>query len=48
MSNRSETTFAVSNGDLKGSPALIEGLVPEDARAIIGPALQLMIDAVRR
>ena len=32
--------------DLKGSTALIEGLDPEDARAIIDPALQLMMDAV--
>ena len=34
--------------DLKGSTALIEGLDPEDARAIIDPALQLMMDAVHR
>src|SRR4029450_3888559 len=33
---------------LKGSTALIEGLDPEDARAIIDPALQLMMDAVHR
>jgi class 3 adenylate cyclase len=32
--------------DLKGSTALIEGLDPEGARAIIDPALQLMMDAV--
>ena len=32
--------------DLKGTTALIEGLDPEDARAIIDPALQLMMDAV--
>src|SRR5262245_42824563 len=30
--------------DLKGSTALIEGLDPEEARAIIDPALQLMMD----
>jgi class 3 adenylate cyclase/predicted ATPase len=34
--------------DLKGSTALIEGLDPEDARAIVDPALQLMMDAVHR
>src|SRR5712691_11708301 len=34
--------------DLKGSTALIEGLDPEDARAIIDPALQLMMEAVHR
>jgi class 3 adenylate cyclase/dephospho-CoA kinase len=35
-------------GDLKGSTALIEGLDPEEARAIIDPALQIMMDAVHR
>src|SRR5713101_1084816 len=34
--------------DLKGSTELMEGLDPEEARAIIDPALKLMIDAVRR
>jgi class 3 adenylate cyclase len=34
--------------DLKGSTALIEGLDPEDARAIIDPALHIMMDAVHR
>ena len=34
--------------DLKGSTALLEGLDPEEARAIIYPALQLMMDAVHR
>src|SRR5262250_2097081 len=32
--------------DIKGSMELIEDLDPEDARAIIDPALKLMIDAV--
>ncbi|MCP5200811.1 MAG: AAA family ATPase [Gammaproteobacteria bacterium] len=32
--------------DLKGSTALIEGLDPEEARALLDPALQLMMDAV--
>ena len=34
--------------DLKGSTALIEGLDPEEARAVIDPALQLMMDAVHQ
>src|SRR5713226_3676621 len=34
--------------DIKGSTALEEDLDPEEARAIVDPALKLMIDAVRR
>ena len=34
--------------DIKGSTELMEDLDPEEARAIIDPALKLMIDAVRR
>ena len=34
--------------DIKGSMELIEDLDPEDARAIVDPALKLMIDAVGR
>jgi class 3 adenylate cyclase len=34
--------------DIKGSMELMEQLDPEDARAIIDPALQVMIAAVRR
>jgi class 3 adenylate cyclase/predicted ATPase len=34
--------------DLKGSTALMEELDPEEARAIIDPALRIMIDAVKR
>jgi class 3 adenylate cyclase len=34
--------------DIKGSTELMEDLDPEQARAIIDPALKLMIDAVRR
>jgi class 3 adenylate cyclase len=34
--------------DIKGSTELMEELDPEEARAIIDPALHLMIDAVRR
>jgi class 3 adenylate cyclase len=35
-------------GDIKGSTELMEGMDPEEARAIIDPALKLMIDAVGR
>ncbi len=34
--------------DIKGSTELMEELDPEEARAIIDPALKLMIDAVHR
>jgi class 3 adenylate cyclase/predicted ATPase len=34
--------------DIKGSTELMEELDPEEARAIIDPALKLMIDSVRR
>src|SRR5262249_11501970 len=34
--------------DIKGSMELIEDLDPEDARAIIDPALKLMMEAVQR
>jgi hypothetical protein len=34
--------------DIKGSTELMEELDPEEARAIIDPALRLMIDAVHR
>src|SRR5215831_15882136 len=34
--------------DIKGSTELMEDLDPEQARAIIDPALRLMIEAVRR
>src|SRR5438093_2945989 len=39
-------TITALFADLKGSTTLIEGLDPEEARAIIDPALQLMMDAV--
>ena len=32
--------------DIKGSMELIEDLDPEEARAIVDPALKLMMDAV--
>jgi class 3 adenylate cyclase len=41
-------TITALFADLKGSTALIEGLDPEEARAIIDPALQLMMEAVYR
>src|SRR5262245_1139150 len=41
-------TITALFADLKGSTALIEDRDPEDARAIIDPALQLMMDAVHR
>jgi class 3 adenylate cyclase/tetratricopeptide (TPR) repeat protein len=34
--------------DIKGSMDLMEGLDPEEARRIVDPALQIMIDAVHR
>jgi len=34
--------------DIKGSMELMEDLDPEDARAIVDPALKLMMDAVHR
>jgi class 3 adenylate cyclase/tetratricopeptide (TPR) repeat protein len=34
--------------DIKGSMDLMEGLDPEEARAIVDPALKLMIDAMHR
>ena len=41
-------TITAVFSDLKGSTAFIEGLDPEEARAIIDPALQIMMDAVHR
>ena len=41
-------TITALFADLKGSTALIEGLDPEDARAVIDPALHIMMDAVHR
>src|SRR5215472_12231391 len=34
--------------DIKGSMELMEDLDPEEARAVVDPALKLMIDATRR
>jgi len=41
-------TITALFADIKGSTALIEELDPEDARRIIDPALQIMMDAVHR
>ncbi|MGD9604406.1 MAG: adenylate/guanylate cyclase domain-containing protein [Gammaproteobacteria bacterium] len=41
-------TITVLFADLKGSTALLEGLDPEAARAVIDPALKIMMDAVHR
>ena len=41
-------TITALFADIKGSTALIEDLDPEEARAILDPALQLMMDAVHR
>jgi class 3 adenylate cyclase len=37
-------TITTIFADLKGSTAPIEGLDPEEARSIIDPALQIMMD----
>jgi class 3 adenylate cyclase len=34
--------------DIKGSTELMEDLDPEEARAIVDPALKIMVEAVRR
>lgn len=41
-------TITALFADIKGSMDLIEGLDPEDARHVVDPALQLMMDAVHR
>src|SRR5206468_2504281 len=41
-------TITALFADIKGSMALMEDLDPEEARRIIDPALQLMMDAVHR
>ncbi len=41
-------TITALFADLKGSTALIEDLDPEDARKVLDPALQLMMEAVHR
>src|SRR5262245_23736163 len=41
-------TITALFADIKGSMELIEDLDPEDARRLVDPALQLMMDAVHR
>jgi class 3 adenylate cyclase/tetratricopeptide (TPR) repeat protein len=41
-------TLTALFADIKGSMDLMEDLDPEEARALVDPALKLMIDAVRR
>jgi len=41
-------TITALFADIKGSMELMEDLDPEEARGIIDPALQLMMDAVHR
>jgi hypothetical protein len=41
-------TVTVLFADIKGSMDLIEDLDPEEARAIVDPALRLMMEAVQR
>ena len=41
-------TITALFADIKGSTELMEDLDPEDARAVIDPALRIMVDAVRR
>jgi class 3 adenylate cyclase len=48
LSEGERKTITALFADLKGSTALIEGLDPEEARTIIDPALQIMMDAVHR
>ncbi len=48
VTNGERKTITALFADLKGSTALIESLDPEEARAIIDPALQLMMDAVHQ
>src|SRR5438309_2183556 len=41
-------TVSALFADIKGSMELMEDLDPEEARAIVDPALRIMIDAVKR
>src|SRR5262249_11745146 len=41
-------TITALFADIKGSMALLEDLDPEEARGIVDPALQLMMEAVHR
>src|SRR6266849_8442798 len=46
--NGERKTVTALFADIKGSMELMEDLDPEEARAIIDPALKLMIEAVHR
>ena len=48
IANGERKTVTALFADIKGSMELMEDLDPEEARAIVDPALKLMIDAVRR
>jgi len=48
MPDGERKTVTALFADIKGSTELMEDLDPEEARAIIDPALKLMIEAVRR
>jgi len=48
INNGERKTVTALFADIKGSMELMEGLDPEEARAIVDPALKLMIDAVHR
>jgi class 3 adenylate cyclase len=48
MPDGERKTVTALFADIKGSMELIEDLDPEEARAIVDPALKLMIDAVHR
>ena len=48
LSEGERKTVTALFADIKGSTELMEDLDPEEARAIIDPALKLMIDAVHR
>src|SRR5689334_14425524 len=47
VSEGERKTVTALFADIKGSMELMEDLDPEEARAIVDPALKLMIDAVR-
>ena len=48
MGDGERKTVTALFADIKGSMELMEDLDPEEARAIVDPALKLMIDAVHR
>ena len=48
MADGERNTVMALFADIKGSTELEQDLDPEEARAIVDPALKLMIDSVRR